>query len=86
MADKFERKKLDYMILGLIKKGIGKTHDIFKQLPDFSRVEIIERISVMEKQRLLLPDKNEGWWIRNMNPTISLTDEGKIEIDKKLKK
>ena len=40
-------------------------------------------MNVMEKQGLLVPEKNQSWWKRNMNPSINLTEKGKIEINKK---
>jgi len=83
MVEKYERVSLDYTILELIKNGIVKTQDIFKQLPKSSSVKIIERMNVMEKQGLLVPEKNQSWWKRNMNPSINLTEKGKIEINKK---
>ena len=83
MVEKHERVSLDYTILELIKNGVVKTQDIFKRLPKSSSVKIIERMNVMEKQGLLVPEKNQSLWKRNMNPSINLTEKGKIEINKK---
>ena len=83
MVEKHERVSLDYTILELIKNGVVKTQDIFKRLPKSSSVKIIERMNVMEKQGLLVPEKNQNWWKRNMNQSINLTEKGKIEINRK---
>ena len=75
---------LDYMILGLMRNGIFKVQTMFSRLQKVSSMKITKRLNEMEKRGLLQGDKKESWLTRQFNPTVTLTDKGKEEIEKKI--
>ncbi len=75
---------LDYVIMGLMRNGIFKVQTMFSRLRKVSSMKITKRLNEMEKRGLLQGDKKESWLTRQFNPTVTLTDKGKEEIEKKI--
>ena len=75
---------LDYVIMGLMRNGIFKVQTMFSRLQKVSSMKITKRLNEMEKRGLLQGDKKESWLTRQFNPTVTLTDKGKKEIEKKI--
>ena len=75
---------LDYVIMGLMRNGIFKVQTMFSRLRKVSSMKITKRLNEMEKRGLLQGDKKERWLTRQFNPTVTLTDKGKEEIEKKI--
>ena len=67
-----------------MRNGIFKVQTMFSRLQKVSSMKITKRLNEMEKRGLLQGDKKESWFTRQFNPTVTLTDKGKEEIEKKI--
>ena len=76
---------LDFVILGLFRNGISNIQTMFKRLARTSNLKIEKKINQMRQRGLLKQDENDSFLNRKFNPKFNLTDNGKQEIEKKIK-
>ena len=79
-----ELEPLDYVIMGLIRSGLSKWNTIGKRLPKIGILKMNSSAKRLEANELVIPDKKEGWFTRNLDPTLKLTEKGSEIIEKKI--
>ena len=73
----------DYIILSLIKSGVNTFSGIFDRIPKASNFKLDKRINSLIKRGYIKKSENDGFLKKRFNPTISLTEFGKENVDKK---
>ena len=79
-----ELEPLDYVIMGLIRNGLSKWNTIGKRLPKIGILKMNSSAKRLEANELVSPDKKEGWFARNLDPTLKLTEKGSETIENKI--
>ena len=73
----------DYVVLSLLNSGVNTFNGIFKKIPKASDFKMDKRINSLIKRGYIKKSKKDGFLSRHFNPTISLTDLGKENVERK---
>ena len=79
-----ELEPLDFIIMGLIRNGLSKWSSIDKRLPKVGLLKKNSSYKRLEANEIITGDKKEGWFTRNFDPTLKLTEKGSETIEKKI--
>ena len=74
----------DYVLLGLIRNGISKMNNLTKRLKHVSLFKVDSAYRKLLKRNYFSVDKNDGWFTRNLDPTLKLTKKGSETIEQKI--
>ena len=79
-----ELEPLDFVIMGFIRNGLSKWSSIDKRLPKVGLLKKNSSYKRLEANEIITGNKKEGWFTRNFDPTLKLTEKGSETIERKI--